>query len=311
MKTLSALILALILAISIAGCSLRQEVSTPEAAAPTVAPAPTVVVNSDLTLEQVKNASCSIQSGETAFTFTLVNGTYKTGDDTSVPGYYQVTMSDQVAFGDLNGDGVADAAVTVGISSGGTGVFEYVVAFISENSQPVQAGYYFVDDRAQIESMNIVDGEIRIDALVHSPNDPMCCPTLPLQAALVLPLDDGDVLWKTEQTTQTPDGSVRKITITSPEQGASVSSPITITGDVTIAPFENNLVYHCYDMAMNELSVGPLMVNAPDMGAPGNFELSLDLSSTGYTGEIFVTISDLSAADGSTLAMDSVLLNVK
>jgi len=95
------------------------------------------------------------------------------------------------------------------------------------------------------------------------------------------------------------------------EQGATVSNPCTISGGVTIAPFENNLVYKVYDEKMKELTSGPLMVNAPDMGAPGTFELSLDLSSTGYTGLIFVTISDLSAADGSTLAMNSIKLTLK
>jgi hypothetical protein len=53
------------------------------------------------------------------------------------------------------------------------------------------------------------------------------------------------------------------------------------------------------------------MVDAPDMGAPGTFELSLDLSSVDYSGPIFVTLSDLSPADGAILALDSIILILK
>ena len=205
--------------------------------------------------------------------FTLVDGTYQSGTDTSQPGYFQATMSDKVAFGDLNGDGVGDAAVSIGLSMGGTGVFEYVVALLNQDGQPVQGGYYYVDDRARIDALTIADLRIVADATVHGPNDPMCCPTLPVQASLQLPLDNGPLLWLAHQTSEIVPGAFREITITSPEPGIGVDRICTITGDVTIAPFENNLVYHAYDMNMNELAVGPLMVDAPDMGAPGTFEL--------------------------------------
>jgi hypothetical protein len=243
--------------------------------------------------------------------FTLVDGTYQSGTDTSQPGYFQATMSDKVAFGDLNGDGLGDAAVSIGISMGGTGVFEYVVAMLNQDGQPVQAGYYYVDDRARIDAMAITDLRIVADAMVHGPNDPMCCPTLAVQTSLQLPLDTGPLLWLAHQTSEIVPGAFREITISSPEPGIGVDNTCTINGDVTIAPFENNLVYHVYDMYLNELAVGPLMVDAPDMGAPGTFELNLDLSSVNYSGPIFITISDLSPADGAILAMDSIILILK
>ncbi len=81
-----------------------------------------------------------------------------------------------------------------------------------------------------------------------------------------------------------------------------------IAGNVSVAPFENTLVYRVYDMEMIERAVGPVTVEAPDMGAAGTFELVIDLTSLGCWGEIFVTISDESAVDGSILAMDSIRL---
>jgi len=81
---------------------------------------------------------------------------------------------------------------------------------------------------------------------------------------------------------------------------------VEIAGTVTIAPFEDNLVYDVYDSDLVRLAQGPLMVDAPGPGAPGAFAFSLDAYSLDYLGPVLVTISDISAADGSLLAMDSV-----
>jgi Immunoglobulin-like domain of bacterial spore germination len=303
------LALSMIISLAVAGCT--PQTPTLPAATETALPEPTTPPVADLTLEQVKNAEYTLEFGENILSFTLVNGSYQSGTDTSAPGYFQATMSDKVAFGDLNGDGVGDAAVSIGLSIGGTGVFEYVVALVNQDGQPVQGGYYYVDDRARIDALTIADLRIVADAMVHGPNDPMCCPTLAVQASLQLPLDNGPLLWLAHQTSEIVPGAFREITITSPEPGSSVDSICTITGDVTIAPFENNLVFHVYDMYLNELSVGPLMVDAPDMGAPGTFKLDLDLSVVDYSGPIFITISDLSPADGAILALDSIVLELK
>jgi hypothetical protein len=305
------IILAMTLILSLAVAACTSQAPTPAPETEISLPEPTMPAISDLTLDQVKNAEYAIDLGESMPSFTLVDGTYESGTDASQPGYFQATMSDKVAFGDLNGDGLGDAAVSIGISMGGTGVFEYVIAMLNQDGQPVQTGYYYVDDRARIDAMTIRDQRIVADAMVHGPNDPMCCPTLAVQASLQLPLDAGPLLWLAHQTSEIVPGAFREITITSPEPGISVDKNFTITGDVTIAPFENNLVYHVYDMSLNELAVGALMVDAPDMGAPGTFELNLDLSSTDYSGPIFVTISDLSPADGAILAMDLISLILK
>lgn len=309
MKRLLFVAMTLVVSLAVVGCTAQTPPPAP--ATETSLPEPTIQVITDLTLEQVKKAEYTLDLGESMPSFTLVDGTYQSGTDTSQPGYFQATMSDKVAFGDLNGDGLGDAAVSIGINMGGTGVFEYVVAMLNQDGQPVQAGYYYVDDRARIEAIAITDLRIVADAMVHGPNDPMCCPTLAVEASLQLPLDTGPLLWLAHQTSEIVPGAFREITISSPEPGISVDNTCIITGDVTIAPFENTLVYHVYDMYLNELAVGPLMVDAPDMGAPGTFELSLDLSSVDYSGPIFVTISELSMADGAILALDSIVLILK
>jgi hypothetical protein len=53
------------------------------------------------------------------------------------------------------------------------------------------------------------------------------------------------------------------------------------------------------------------MVDAPDMGAPGTFQLTFDLENAGVTGLIRVEFWDLSPADGSPLAMGAIYLTLK
>jgi hypothetical protein len=79
---------------------------------------------------------------------------------------------------------------------------------------------------------------------------------------------------------------------------------------VTISPFENNLSYRVYNEQGNELAAGPIMVTAPDLGAPGTFTVTLDLGAFPM-GRLHIEISDLSAADGSVLALASVAVVVK
>jgi hypothetical protein len=35
-----------------------------------------------------------------------------------------------------------------------------------------------VDDRPQLNSISIEDNEVFLDATIHGPDEPMCCPTL-------------------------------------------------------------------------------------------------------------------------------------
>jgi hypothetical protein len=45
-------------------------------------------------------------------------------------------------------------------------------------------------------------------------------------------------------------------------------------------------------------------------GGPGTFTQTFDLSNAGVTGPVIIQFLDLSAADGSTQALESVVLNV-
>ena len=90
-----------------------------------------------------------------------------------------------------------------------------------------------------------------------------------------------------------------------------VFTSVPMKGKVAIAPFENNLVCRIMDLSGIELSAGPITVSAPDLGAPGTFDAIIPLGSVLSGSIIRIEVQDLSAADGSLLAMDSVELVVK
>ena len=154
-----------------------------------------------------------------------------------------------------------------------------------------------------------MDGEILLDATVHGPNDPGCCAAQPVTETLRL---WDDKLVQTRHTSKIPDGTERIIKIDSPAQDSEISGPFTINGSVTIAPFENTLGYSIFvEGKADPIMQSAVMVSASEMGGPGTFTLPLDLTTSGEKGNLRIEISDVSAADGSYLAVATLFVTVK
>jgi hypothetical protein len=157
----------------------------PSAAAPT-APAK---ASSALTLEILQNA-------EYASEFTaskkakLVSGKY---EESAAPGSaskVSVNLIPQpLAFGDLNGDGVDDAAVLLATNTGGSGTFVVLNAVLNDKGAAKYASSISLGDRVQPKTITISGGVITVDEIRHAPSDPLCCPTQ--QATLKFKLVDG------------------------------------------------------------------------------------------------------------------------
>jgi hypothetical protein len=219
-----------------------------------------------------------------------------------------VTVSDFIAVGDLNADGVNDVAALVSENYGGTGVFVFLAVYTNENGSLTFQNSTMVDDRPQLKALSIQGGEIFLDAVIHGADEPMCCPSLRTTRHYRFVDNQLDV---TDYATFTPDGKPRTIMIESPVNGSEVFTSVPIKGKVAIAPFENNLAYRIYDVSGIELSAGPISVSAPTPGAAGTFEALIPLGNILSGALIRIEVQDLSAADGSLLAMDSVELVVK
>jgi hypothetical protein len=272
---------------------------------PTATAVPATPTPSGLTAEMVKNAEYTLNAASSPATVQLKDGVYESGSGAD---YVSVHMGDQIAFADLNADGKTDAVAVVGENYGGSGVFYYLAVYLDQDGKPQYYAAKLVDDRAKINAVTILKRQILLDALVHGLKDSMCCPTFPVKR--IYQLSKSGLEW-VRQTSKTPDGKERVITIESPANGDQVSGSMQVKGTTSVAPFENNLTYKIFDPTGKELASGPFSVTSDGLGGPGTFDNPVDLSAIPAGMLIRFELSDVSAADGSILAMDSVEVLVK
>lgn len=219
-----------------------------------------------------------------------------------------ISLTDFVAVGDLNNDGTNEVAALVSENYGGTGVFVFLAVYTNENGTLTFQNSTMVDDRPQLAALSIENGEIFLDSVIHGLDDAMCCPTLRTTRHYRFVDNQLDM---SDYATFTADGKPRTITIDSPANEAEVFTSVPMKGKVAIAPFENNLAYRIYDISGIELAAGPISVTAAPPGATGTFEALVPLGNILSGTLIKIEVQDLSAKDGSLLAMDSVELVVK
>jgi len=229
--------------------------------------------------------------------------------ETQADGSIQMVMLDgHFAAGDLNSDGVDDAAVITAESMGGSGVFYSVVAFVNENGAYVQKGSAFIDDRPIIHSFEIKDGEIILNVNVHGINDPMVNPTVNFTKTYRLFANN---LVTFRQTQLLDDGKTREINITSPENYTETSGGVTLTGAMPIAPFENTLLVQVFGINTNTSYANSIMVNAADAGMPATFTTNVALDQFASGDLVVIQLVEVSMADGSSMTLDSVVVKVK
>ena len=263
-----------------------------------------------LTVEQLRNSTLTIMGSDQILrTITLQDGKYQEGTDPAQVGYVSISLGEKIGFGDLNADGLEDAAITIAENYGGSGVFVSVVVLLNQGGQPNAVATALIDDRPMINDLSIQNGEVFVDATIHGIKDAMCCPSLPSTRNYRL-IENELVL--SRYTTKTPDGAERVITITSPANNAEISGAFVIKGSVTISPFENNLVYSVFLPGTKDpVAQAGFMIKADGLGGPGSFELPLDFSAAGFTGPVRIEIADLSPANGSYLALNTLFVTLK
>jgi hypothetical protein len=292
--------------LSLTACSTPALPPAPQATQPAAAAAsPTAgQVASGLTADQPKNMDVQLVANDKHPIVKLTNGEYKAGTAAGDPNYADVKIvPDFIAFGDLNGDGQGDAAFLLAENYGGSGVFVSLIPVLNQDGKPVQAGSVSIDDRPKITGLEIKDGRINFTGNRHGPNDPACCAAQPVLESYAL-TKAGLVLRQLGSTA--PSNEQREITIESPADGVTLpAGPVEVKGSYTVSPFENTLAYHVKDQTGKELLSGSFTTQG-EMGKPGTFAGTIDLSSVPSGLQVLIEVSDVSAADGSILAMDSV-----
>lgn len=96
------------------------------------------------------------------------------------------------------------------------------------------------------------------------------------------------------------------ITIEQPAAGTVISSPVTISGKTDFWPFEATLVARVKDGQGHVLGMGPLMVQAPDIGQGGPFAGELHFTPPATPQDGTLEVFEASAKDGSIVVIASV-----
>ena len=92
-----------------------------------------------------------------------------------------IKLSDKITFGDLNGDGLEDAAVILVSDPGGSGTFYDLAAVINSRGQAKHFASAFLGDRVKVEGLRLRSGKIVVKMVTHRGSDPMCCPSLKVE----------------------------------------------------------------------------------------------------------------------------------
>ena len=198
-------------------------------------------------------------------------------------------VGDLAAFGDLDGDDVADAAVVVFVNTGGSGTFIHLLAVRDRERTSVQAGRQFLGDRTNVKSIAISGGHIFVTMDAHGPGDGLCCPSIASSRAFTL---RGRRLVPT-----------RALVIASPLPGETVATGVEVRGSTT-HPSADGLAYLVYDARGGVIGLGRIPVDA-DSGTLGTFAAPVNFLA-GDAGPGHIEIVDVHLGDGSALARASV-----
>lgn len=134
----------------------------------------------DLTLAMLANAEyhSTILDGDEAV-FRLADGLYylpQQAQGWSGNWFVRLWM-DRVAFGDLDGDGVQDAAAVFESQRGGSGLFRELAVILNRNGAPLNVATLYLGDRVFVDVVRIKDGVIILDMRLHSLYDAMTAPS--------------------------------------------------------------------------------------------------------------------------------------
>ncbi|MEJ2515572.1 MAG: META domain-containing protein [Gammaproteobacteria bacterium] len=103
-----------------------------------------------------------------------------------------VLLEELTRLGDLNGDGVTDAAALLVSSTGGSGEFVHLAAVTGAGGEPENVDTVLLGDRVDLRSVHIDGGKVHLRLLMAGPDDAACCPME--DVSLAFGLTDGKLV---------------------------------------------------------------------------------------------------------------------
>ena len=125
------------------------------------------------------SATFAFDDGE----FTLSNGKYESEKDGI---FEEITLLEESATGDLNGDNKEDTAVLLARNSGGSGVFVSAAAYVSGPVGYKGTKTIYIGDRISPTSVTISNGVVTVNFLDRREDEPFSAePTVPTSKQFV------------------------------------------------------------------------------------------------------------------------------
>jgi len=220
--------------------TLPSPTAVPTKAPPTSTPRPTPTV-APLAIDALKNVEYQVVVAGVARAVKLANGVF---EDKAAK--LRVVMADIVGFGDLNGDGVSDAAVILATTTGSSSVLYDLDAVLNQNGAAKFVASTPLGDRVQVKSIAIQGSEIAVDLLTQGPKDPISKPTLAVTRKYRL---QGDKLVSTTPATPTSAAPPTKASAPATPKPVATATP-------TKPPLpKGSLAYHWNDSGVDRMSV--------------------------------------------------------
>lgn len=140
----------------------------------------------------------------------LADGVYTESIDGESASWIEVRLlADPIAYNTLDGQEAAAAILTE--SSGGSGIFVSLALVLLSEGEATHVASAPLGDRVQVQALTFDDnGQIEVSLLVQGPDDPLCCPSQPLnqryawQEGTLLLVEE--VAGPTESAESAPDG---------------------------------------------------------------------------------------------------------
>lgn len=246
-----------------------EQAGSPQPEVPTPSASPTAGTPSTggISLETLLNFTYQIEDFDAQVT--LQNGAVDEGE-------LYVQFVEPAAFGDLNGDGLVDAAVVLRINSGGSGNFVDLIALLNQNGTPVQAGFTAVGDRQRLVNLQIADGRIVMDYFTQGLNDPSCCPSEHRLRSYIL--ENNTLRLASEQVLVSPEQQAtplpNAILIDQPAELQTYTNPLRVSGRVSQVPPERMLEYYFTDRSATLLAQGEVPLEG-EVNGPGRFDFEI------------------------------------
>jgi hypothetical protein len=159
--------LPLALAVSLVLPSVVNACSTAVLSPPTMPPRASPSIR-----QALANAAYPIEGAATG-KVQLHDGQFEQAAAPGSAAKIEVRLGTAEAFGDVNGDGTEDAAVTLVADFGGSGTFTYLSLVLNEAGAVRSLPAVLLGDRIIVNSLAIHDGSVVVDMLTRRTDEPM------------------------------------------------------------------------------------------------------------------------------------------